>query len=451
MAAGHASAAIRTELLRGLLDRVGASPRAQASGSLRLVAVASLETSPELPSDLREEIQREARNILPPKTIGAARSLSRAGPFALDLLLSVRPNTIPQKTATIRAIAEIGAPEGFPLLANLGASTHPAVIKELLRAWPRFDIEAYARRVLHASPLLEGALEVDHPRMTAGLSYLTKLTTLDCTYSRSDIGLAFVTALPNLRELHSADGNINDLTPLAKSRLQYLQIYGSNRPEAPALDLGPLSTIRKLENVRVWTRRVNNVAALARLPRLSRLCLNFVEHVNTLTDLQALSRLDSLHVGHIDDLVDLEPLNFLRGPSSLGLTKSPIRSESLRSLRRWATTLRVLRLDQLDEIDLGALSGLFRLRTLDLSGTRVRNVAALLALPALEDLRIDAAQADLQAIHSATNLSQLGLYGAQEIDLAPLAGATGLTINVSAGAVVRGADRLGVGSKILRW
>src|SRR5262249_34646394 len=56
MAAGHASAAKRAELLGGLLRRLNEEESAPARDALRLVAVASLESSPELAPELRGQV-----------------------------------------------------------------------------------------------------------------------------------------------------------------------------------------------------------------------------------------------------------------------------------------------------------------------------------------------------------------------------------------------------------
>src|SRR5207248_3840092 len=106
LAAGHASVSQRTELLHGLLDRSGQDLPPPTRDALRLVAVACLETSPELPRQLREVIEKATAELLPPKTMAAARLLSRAGAFTLDLLTGAQPRTADEAAATIRAAAE---------------------------------------------------------------------------------------------------------------------------------------------------------------------------------------------------------------------------------------------------------------------------------------------------------------------------------------------------------
>ncbi|HEX2418240.1 MAG TPA: NACHT domain-containing protein, partial [Micromonosporaceae bacterium] len=131
LAAGHATASQRTELLSGLLRRARELSRKgsrRLSDSLRLVAVACLETSPELSPELREEVRDAARSLLPPKTMAAARTLSRTGTFTVDLLARTEPKSAAEVAATIRAASETEDPAALALLARFGKDSRKSVV-----------------------------------------------------------------------------------------------------------------------------------------------------------------------------------------------------------------------------------------------------------------------------------------------------------------------------------
>src|SRR5205807_7420585 len=140
--------------------------------ALRLVAVACLESSPELDPELRERIEAAVASLLPPRTMTAARSLAMAGSFTLDLLAKASPATAAEVAATIRAAAEIGDPAALPMLARFGRDPRRAVVRELVSAWSRFDPEEYARLVLPDHPL-DNELWFDVPdvRLVPGLKH----------------------------------------------------------------------------------------------------------------------------------------------------------------------------------------------------------------------------------------------------------------------------------------
>jgi hypothetical protein len=215
MAAGHATAAQRTELIRGLLDRAVAERSVRLSGSLRLLAVACLESSPELPPDLRREVQQAAAALLPPRTMTAAATVARSGgAFALDLLARSEPHSAAEVAATIRAAADIGDPAALQLLARFGKDARKSVVRELLPAWPRFDPQQYGRTVLpHHAIDSDEWFEIRDPSLVPALSHLANLRRLRIiTPDGSPVDPTFAADLPNLRDLVVSD--FTDLRPL---------------------------------------------------------------------------------------------------------------------------------------------------------------------------------------------------------------------------------------------
>ncbi|HET8658692.1 MAG TPA: NACHT domain-containing protein [Micromonosporaceae bacterium] len=438
MAAGHAPVSQRTELLQGLLDRSSQDVPAATRDALRLVAVACLETSPELPPQLRQAIEGATAELLPPKTMTAARLLSRAGAFTLDLLTRSQPRTAVEAAATIRAAAEIGDPAALPLLARFARDRRMLVQRELVRAWRRFDPDEYAQNVLTDSPLCNGYLEIDDPNLAPALPRLANLTWLYCAYSQGTVGLTFMSGLPRLVDLDTQDGSITDLSPLAGTNLQTFDLYGWRAPKEPPRDLTPLSEATALEELRLWSGRVSNVAALTQCLRLRKLRLEYLGTLDALAELSPLTDLELLGIGNIQDLTDLSPLGFLRGPKELSITACPV-ADRLRYLERWVDGLTRLSLRAFDDLDLTQLVGLTNLEFLDVQGSQVHNLSALARITNLKWLCFSANTTDLGALREIGSLRYASMSGPlppDGIDLSRLAGMTDLTIHVPRAAVI---------------
>ncbi|CAM5533711.1 ATP-binding protein [Streptomyces avidinii] len=113
-----------------------------------LLAFASLEYAAELEPELREDVRRAARRLIPPKDVEAARALGRIGPLILDLL--PRGENARGKDALLSVIAAeaTGSEEAVGYLA--GYCRHPdgQVQEALVRGWRRFGSRRYAAEVL---------------------------------------------------------------------------------------------------------------------------------------------------------------------------------------------------------------------------------------------------------------------------------------------------------------
>ncbi|MGC4755639.1 NACHT domain-containing protein [Micromonospora trifolii] len=437
MAAGHASVAQRTELLQGLLDRSDSEQSSVTRHALRLVAVACLETSPELPPRLRQSLKQVTADLLPPKTMAAARLLSRTGTFTLDLLAQSQPKSADEAAATIRATAEIADPAGLALLARFSHDTRKVVRRELLRAWRRFDADEYAQKVLADLPLRNGYLEIDDPDQAPTLHRLSNLTSLHCSYRQSSVGLSFMSGLPRLTALSTQDGSIADLTPLAGTGLVEFDIFGWRSPEQPPRDLSPLPAATSLEVLRLWSGRVSNTAALTRCQRLRKLRLDYLDTVDALAALAPLTHLELLGIGHIEDLTDLSPLYFLDAPKHIGITGCQV-ADHLHQLTRWADHLRELSLREFEILDLAQLAGLEQLRFLDLQTSQADNLATLAHLPHLETIWCTAETtnfADLRKLRSLRDVIVSGNF-AEGVDLSAMTDRTDLTIRVPRTAVI---------------
>jgi hypothetical protein len=447
LAAGHAPAPKRAELLGQLVDRASRAPSAAVRDALRLVAVASLESSPELDPELRSRIQDAVVSLLPPRTMTAARSLARAGSFTLDLLARSSPSSATEVAATIRAVGEIGDPAALPLLARFGKDPRKAVVKELLSAWPKFDPEEYTRIVLPSYPLDDDWFQVDDRRLVRGLKHLERLRRLWCRWSGGMIPAEFVADLPGLTDL--AIPTPADLSPLARLQLSGFWIVDHLAGAAPT-DVAPLAGIPTLEAVSILGP-VANAGVLGRLARLRTLELYSVMGTEQIAELASLRDLEDLLLGNIDDLVSLDPLSFLTAPRSVHLWTCH-QLHDVSALRRWGSTLESLGLNGTPGADLGPLADLPALTSLVLLHSGALDLSPLAHAPALTRLSLASdvdPVPDLAPLRSCRSLQEI-VIDAQHVDLAVLSGVEGIIVTVPRNATVAGDGALGAGSRVRR-
>jgi NACHT conflict system protein/NACHT domain-containing protein len=453
MAAGHATVKQRTELIRGLLDGAANERSSRRISALRLLAVACLETSPELPPDLRAEVDRVASTLLPPKTMAAAKTLAKScGEFALDLLVRAEPQTAAEVAATIRAAAEIGDPAALSLLARFGRETRKPVLRELLRAWPRFDPEDYARRVLAQSPLDNGRFEMADLQLVPGLRHLENLSGLDVNVrmTAGPVEIEFVRDLPGLRRLDVV-ATISDLAPLAGSRLEVLRqtrwVEGS---DDCALSLRPLETVGELSELMIWGQPVTEIPTLYKLDHLTKLYLHCLDTAAALAEFVPLRELEALSVGRMPDLTSLEALRFLAQPRTIYVYGCDALVD-VSALGQWPSTLSSVQLEHCPAVDLTTLRSARDIGYLDLWGSGALDLSAIADMPRLTSVMLgDGPLPNLQPLRRLPALQWLYVRHVSSVDLSELAGREGLTVQVDRSTTVHGAERLGPGSRVIR-
>ncbi|GIF65968.1 ATP-binding protein [Asanoa ishikariensis] len=156
--------------------------RAQDGGAdrpdlLRLLG-AALEMGGRAPAGAFE--QTVAR-LVPPADTSEAGVLAACGPAVLPLLAALPDLSEAQSAAVIRTAALIGGPAALDLIRRHRSDDRPSVVAELVRGWPRFDPETYAREVLAEAALAAQSLRVDSEVLLPHLRFLTQLTRLRCT------------------------------------------------------------------------------------------------------------------------------------------------------------------------------------------------------------------------------------------------------------------------------
>ncbi len=303
MAAGHAVSPKQCDrLIRGLLHKGTDQPRYRHQ--YYLLAVASLETALQVTPELRLDVESALRELVPPRNIKAARELAAAGEAAiphLEISTAEKRITAPKAVATIRCLAMIGGEEALRVLAaRFGTDNRITVIRELLRSWPQFDPESFARLALAQSPLENGTLRLQNPRLLEHTALLQKLTEISLQVPGGSADLGKILKYPKISELMLADEPaIDDITSLSsmpilrRLRLHTVAIRALPRQLPPQLRILELSNCSKLH-----TLRGLDAIHLERLSIWS--CPRLKHHLGD-------TNVDELRTAYLADVGELDP------------------------------------------------------------------------------------------------------------------------------------------------
>jgi hypothetical protein len=420
MAAGHAIAPQRAELVTGLLARIRTEPR--NARRIKLLVAGCLETLPAIPGELRADVEACLNDLVPPRDLASARSLSNVGEPMLDRL----PRTPDGLTAaTARAVVRtawlVNGPDALDLLAAYGGDPRDDVQKELVKGWEYFDADLYAQKVLADTPLTMGRLRVEEPRLLRATRHIKQVRSLflaedvaaDLTFLH-DLGQPLTHLLtPNLQS--------GDLSPLVgqAATLQSLDMT----LDVGVDDFAPLHRLRKLDDLTVVFRGPAELEFVRELPQLSRLSLWALADVTDLSPLKAQTSLKFLGVNQCPALAELRDLPPLDGLTGLLLGESSL-SSGLPDLVERAPNVETLHLNDSAWVkEIQPLVGL-PLKVLSLWGCRgVTDFSPLARLSGLEFLDIeDTNVADLSPLAPLSELRTLWLRKCENVtDLAPLA------------------------------
>ncbi|MFI8894134.1 NACHT domain-containing protein [Streptomyces paradoxus] len=257
MAAGHANARQREELLGGILDRADREPR--HARTLRLLAASCQETLPVIPDGLAGRLEDAVSCLLPARRPTDPPALAAVGSSLLRRLPgSLGELTEKAAAQTVRTVALIGGGEALGLLARYAEDGREGVVDALIEAWGYFDADAYADRVLAGVALAGRSVKVTHSGQWRAVARLPAVDNLWINHPITD--LTVLSGLHPLKELTlvalrgevdlSPLGPLDSLTSLGLSgyaSLTNLDVLG----ELPALDTlyfgaVPLPDLREL-------------------------------------------------------------------------------------------------------------------------------------------------------------------------------------------------------------
>ncbi|MFJ2929070.1 NACHT domain-containing protein [Streptomyces massasporeus] len=242
MAAGHANARQREELLGGILDRADREPR--YARVLRLLAASCQETLPVVPDGLAGRLDDAVSHLLPARRPTDPPALAAVGSSLLRRLpTSLGELTEKAAAQTVRTVALIGGGEALGLLARYAEDTREGVVEALIQAWGYFDADAYADRVLAGLPLQGRTVTVTYLGQWRAVGRLPTIDNLWIEHPVTD--LAVLDGLHPLRELTliALRGEV-DMAPLGAQHSLTSVVLGGSAVlknadvlgELPALD-----------------------------------------------------------------------------------------------------------------------------------------------------------------------------------------------------------------------
>jgi hypothetical protein len=445
MAAGHANARVREELITRILDRADNEPSNRRT--LRLLAAACLETVPALAPPLLDRIRRAIDALVPPRTIAEARSLASVG----ESLLPHLPRTVTTLSAaaaagTIRAAALVNGSDALSILSRYGADPRSAVQQELARVWEYFDPDEYAVQVLAATPLDNGHIEVTNPVLLPAVRHLRHLTELTVTVNQP-LDLAQLDGVPHLRTLLMWGGTPSRLDALHQhSELRIFRVMDHAVNADPA-DIAALTQLSAL----FFFRSLADLNFLRDLQQLERLGIGPVDTVHDFSPINDLPQLTflSLVEAQLDDYKTLAILPQLTGLALINVAEPVHGFTGLIALTPKLDWLRLTNNQWIRTVS--PLAELHDLSFLDLHRIPISDLTPLAGLRRLQRVYLTECDqvCDLTPLASLPNLLYLDLRGvAPGVDLSPLSGYRRLTVYLYQGQRVCGTQRLAARTRL---
>jgi NACHT domain len=465
MAAGHANAPLRHQLMAGLLDRADTEPRHRHR--LRLLTAACLETIPDVPAALRERIDACLASLIPPRSIDEARPLASVGEQALHRMpASLASLTTGEAVASVRTAWLINGAQAMDTLSLYARDPRTKIQDELVNAWGYFDPHEYARRVLANAPLHHGCLTIDDPSLLPGIPHLRNLRDLRIHLPDS-ADLDCLRGLPSLTSIRAERVTASTFPALAEHiNLRKVNI---GRLDGPVSDLSPLLALPNLHEFCVYEGlSLPDLSFLQRLPRLRTLALSGLEEIDDFTPLASQPAIRYLYLYDCKKLTDIEilrPLTDLRG---LTLSGPSLQAGSVNTIMRTWPQLRTLELMDIDTFtsldpvtavplqgltiskchqlaDINPLVRLPSLKWLFMVGTPYTDLQPIAELKKLELLSIGSRERaiDLKPVAALPRLRRLYLIDVTvDTDLTPLEKMRNLTIRMYEGQQIQGLGRL---------
>ncbi|MEU0726107.1 NACHT domain-containing protein [Streptomyces sp. NPDC006140] len=234
MAAGHANARQREELLGGILDRADREPR--HARVLRLLAASCQETLPEVSDGLAGRLEEAVSRLLPARRQTDPPALAAVGTSLLRRLpRSLGELTEKAAAQTVRTVALIGGAEALALLARYADDDRDEVVEALIEAWGYFDADAYADEILARLPLAGRQVRLTHSGQWPAVSRLGSIDNVWITHSVTD--LTVLTELRPFRQVAFVAllGEV-DLSPLV-TQTSLVQLVLTGRASLKNIDV----------------------------------------------------------------------------------------------------------------------------------------------------------------------------------------------------------------------
>ncbi|WP_329084541.1 NACHT domain-containing protein [Streptosporangium sp. NBC_01469] len=452
MAAGHANAPLREELLRGLLRRVAADD--EHARRLCLLVIGCLETIQELPRALSGAVEECFAAVIPPRDESEAGALASAGEEVLRRL----PDDLAglsslEAAATVRTCWLINGAEALERLARYSGDSSFFVQRELITAWDYFDPEEYARRVMADSPLIDrgsgGHANVENPRLFPHLRHLRNLE--DLWIAPRGESLEFLGDVGSLRSLNvpglAGPGALDVL-----SRQPGLEeLWVSLRAEPVDSRWPPMPpSLRKAHLFR--DDPAPDLRFLDRFHMVEELSLDRLDEIADFTPLASLTELRVLSLFDCHRLSDPAVFGGLLRLTELELTYPAL--DGIAGLVDNCPNLRRIALRHIPSLD--DITPLASLALEEVTLSHCVNLVDLTPLSGLRELRKVSIRycekihdlSPLKPLRRLKRVNLIGLPGA--VDVAPLAGKRDLVVKSDDGQELRNADLLDPTAMIYR-
>lgn len=358
------------QLIRRLLQ----FPMIQDKSGRRLLALRCLAVAIDVDPSLQAEVHRQARELIPPKTLAEADSLAASGSLVVSLLRFNDALPAEEAAYCVRTLRLIGTDEARGVARGYATDARSLVVQELCQTLNPLEIKAVQSALIRGDNLPDGV-------------------------RRRIVDLTPVADFPDTEALDLSAVNAIDLRALSKLRnLRTLSLRHTQ-----VTDLHPLSQLQALEELDASRTRVSELSPIRRLVRLQRLDLSHTETWDATA------------------LADLTLLEVLRLSGTKITDVSPLAS---------LTQLRELDLSRSNVVDLAPISRLSRLKRLILRATGIRSVASLVGLTALEslDLSFTWETVDLSPLAELMTLREILLRRAAIVDVSALSRIRGLEV-----------------------
>lgn len=414
MASGCAYPGQREELLNGLIHRGSSDP--QHANQMYLLAVACLETSPELSLRTRQEIRRRVADLLPPPNISTAKSLALAGEFVVDLLAQSHPHNARETASTVRAAAEIGGDPGLAIIKNYRRDRRSTVQTELMRAWTRFDLHEYAEEILRHNPTLRENVTVSDPSQMASLSHLQDLTNLKINFL-GELDLSYVGALTRLSFiwLQAQGQEVQNFAAIENLKALNWADFGA----VPLPGLEPLHELTNLRSLLIYGCGINDISPLSSLSELRVLNLSN-NPISDITPTRNMVKMSDLWFSHTQ-VSDIDPLEHMAELTRLDFESTKVEDVSVLASLGELRNIKMSRTSVRDISALGSTSKLTHLNCNGLSG--ISDISSLAGHTAMEELNLAGTTIqDISALANMSQLQSLSLTGSSVADANPLSG-----------------------------
>ncbi|MFF4259451.1 NACHT domain-containing protein [Streptomyces sp. NPDC001663] len=400
MAVAHARPDERARLLRGLVER--GDREEEHRGRLHLLAMACLEHAAKLDPAVREEIERRAGELIPPRNYHEAQKLAELGPIVLELLPG--PEGVDDElvaASVVQTAGLIGGDSALPCLVRYLNHESSAVGMQLGFHWHRFDTDSYAREVI--SHLRE---RDDRPTITV--------------HSRQEIEALTRLGGHGKLEMLGDFSDVEIAEALADYRLDQLTLWNNNLVD-------DLSFLARFEDLRRLV--LNRCSALTSIEPLSRLPLEslYLVDLPRLEDLSPLTGLSRLTVLNMRAGTECQGLGVIPREAPLKCIFLPGNARDLSPLSGFPSLRQLgLNIDIPPTLkDWQVLASLENLSILSLSPAELASLASCgLALEQVQTVALMPVHADVDlrpttAVFPAMTFLQL--LDTDEVDLAPLA------------------------------